>query len=65
MKRTDMNTGAEWIVNILFQVCIVMLLFLFIGVAVNTMTVFRVTVQEALGVALLTWFSVRAFFLYR
>ena len=65
MKRTDTNTGAEWIVDILFQMCIVMLLFLFIGVVVNTMTMFRVTVQEAFGVALLVWFSVRACLLYR
>jgi hypothetical protein len=65
MKRTDTNTGVEWAVNILFQVGIVILLFIFAGVMMNTIIGVRVTVLEVFGVALLTWFSVRACLLYR
>jgi small neutral amino acid transporter SnatA (MarC family) len=65
MKRTDTNTGVEWVVNMLFQVGIVILLFIFAGVMVNTITGLRVTVLDVCGGALLTWFSVRACLLYR
>jgi hypothetical protein len=65
MKRTDRNTGVEWVVNILFQVGIVILLFMFAGVMMNTITGLRVTVLEVFGAALLTWFSVRACLLYK
>lgn len=64
MKRTDKNTGLEWFVNILFQLCVVIVVLLITGVMVNTVFGLGVTVQEVFWVGLLLWFSVRAWLLY-